>query len=67
MPCGRKSQPNPELENKILEILSQWEFKSAEIVEKLWVDKKEVDKIIKKLKQEGKIISPKRCYYTISK
>jgi transcription initiation factor IIE alpha subunit len=29
------------------------------------VDKKEVDKIIKKLKDADKIDSPKRCYYQI--
>ncbi len=27
------------------------------------VDSKEVSKIITKLKKEGKVISPKRCYY----
>lgn len=27
------------------------------------VESKEVSKIINKLKKEGKIISPKRCYY----
>ena len=27
------------------------------------LDKKEVSEAIKKLKKEGKIISPKRCYY----
>ena len=67
MPCGRKTAVNIELENKVLDLLSQWEFKSWEIAEKLGADKKEIDKIIKKLKQEWKIISPKRCYYTIAK
>jgi chromosome segregation and condensation protein ScpB len=27
------------------------------------LEKKEVDKLIKKLKDEGKLESPKRCYY----
>ena len=27
------------------------------------VDSKEVSKIINKLKKDGKVISPKRCYY----
>ena len=67
MACGRKAQINPELENKVLDLLSEWEFKSNDIAENLWVDKKDVDKIIKKLKQEWKIVSPKRCYYTIAK
>ena len=29
------------------------------------IDKKEVSKIIKELKEEGKIYVPKRCYYAI--
>ncbi len=30
------------------------------------LDKKEVSKIIKELKEEGKIIVPKRCYYALN-
>jgi Mn-dependent DtxR family transcriptional regulator len=38
-------------------------LKTQEIADMLGVEKKEVDKIVKKLKKEGKITSPKRCYY----
>jgi len=38
-------------------------LKTQEIADMLGADKKEVDKIVKKLKKEGKITSPKRCYY----
>lgn len=38
-------------------------LKAGEIAELSGLDKKEVDKIIKKLKTEEKIHSPKRCYY----
>ncbi len=38
-------------------------LKTQEIADMIGVDKKEVDKIVKKLKKEGKITSPKRCYY----
>ncbi len=41
-------------------------LKTQEIADMLGADKKEVDKIIKKLKKEGKITSPKRCYYAPS-
>ncbi|CAM2840897.1 HTH domain-containing protein [Hathewaya histolytica] len=41
-------------------------LKAGEIAEKTGIDKKEVDKAIKKLKAEEKITSPKRCYYTIA-
>jgi len=29
------------------------------------LDSKEVSKIIKKLMEEGKLVSPKRCYYSL--
>lgn len=40
-------------------------LKGMEIAEKSGVDKKEVDKIIKTLKDEDKIFSPKRCFYAV--
>jgi DNA-binding IscR family transcriptional regulator len=40
-------------------------MKSGEIAEAAGIDKAEVDKVIKKLKKEEKIHSPKNCYYTI--
>lgn len=42
-------------------------MKSAEIADAAGIDKKEVDKAIKKLKTEEKIFSPKVCYYDIKK
>ncbi len=36
----------------------------GEIAKVLDVDSKEVSKAIKSLKEKGKIISPKRCYYS---
>jgi Fic family protein len=39
-------------------------LKSAEIATLTKMDKKEVDKAIKKLKTEGKIESPKVCFYS---
>ena len=37
----------------------------GDIVKKTGLDKKEVSKLIKDLKKEGKIYSPKRCYYAV--
>lgn len=52
----------------VLEFLSKVDMaKSSEISEKTGLDKKTVDKVIKKLKEEGKIESPKRCYYSLKK
>jgi len=41
-------------------------LKSGDIAKKAGLDKKEVDKAIQALKKEGKITSPKRCFYSIS-
>lgn len=38
-------------------------MKSVEIATATGIDKAEVDKIIKKLKQEDKVFSPKVCFY----
>ena len=45
---------------------SQEPLRPGEIAEAAGIDKGEVDKAIKVLKKEGKIISPKRCYYSLS-
>ena len=42
-------------------------LKSGEVAELAGLDKKEVDKAIKILKKEEKIISPKRCFYEAKK
>ena len=38
-------------------------LKGGEIVELSGLDKKEVDKVMKVLKKEELIVSPKRCYW----
>lgn len=38
-------------------------LKAGEIAEIIGLDKKEVDKAMKELKKEEKIISPKVCYW----
>ncbi len=56
------------MEEKVLELLAKNEpMRPGEIAEALGLDKKEVDKIIKKLKEGGKVISPKRCFYSVEK
>jgi DNA-binding IclR family transcriptional regulator len=53
---------------QVLNIIEESEepLKSGEVAEKAGLDKKEVDKAIKTLKTEGKIISPKRCFYSVN-
>ena len=38
-------------------------MKSGEVAAETGLDKAEVDKVIKKLVREGRVESPKRCYY----
>lgn len=54
------------MEERLIAILKENDaLRPGEIGEKLGIEKKEVDKLIKKLKDEDKIYSPKRCFYTI--
>ena len=57
------------MEDKVLYFLKQSStpMKSGEIAEASGLDKKEVDKVIKKLKASEIIDSPKKCYYAIKK
>ncbi|MCQ2225471.1 MAG: MarR family transcriptional regulator [Paludibacteraceae bacterium] len=40
---------------------------AGKIVEISGIDRKEVDKAMKQLKEEGAIVSPKRCYWEPAK
>lgn len=42
-------------------------LKPGEVAEMTGIDSKEISKIIKDLKTDGVIDSPKRCYYAIKK
>ena len=42
-------------------------LRPGEISEKTGIESKEVSKIIKELREEGKVYSPKRCYYDLKK
>ncbi|MHA1950718.1 MAG: MarR family transcriptional regulator [Candidatus Thorarchaeota archaeon] len=45
---------------------SEAPLKAGEVAEITGIDKKEVSKVIKNLKKEGKLVSPKNCYYAPS-
>ena len=53
------------MENKVLQAMKDAgkPVRPGEVAKTLGVDSKEVSKAITKLKKEGKITSPKRCYY----
>ncbi len=42
-------------------------LRAGEVAEMAGLDKKEVDKVIKKMKDAGTVHSPKRCFYDIKK
>lgn len=52
------------MEEKVLQALAQ-PMKAGEVAEATGIDKKDVEKVIKKLVAEGKVESPKRCYYAV--
>ena len=54
---------------KIIKILEENNegLKSQEIADKSRIDKKIVDKVLKALKDEDIIYSPKRCFYSLKK
>ena len=53
------------MENKVLEVLvnAGKPLRPGDIAKELGVDSKEVRKAIAELKNEGKVMSHKRCYY----
>ncbi|MDD4576303.1 MAG: MarR family transcriptional regulator [Bacteroidales bacterium] len=58
-----------ESKEKVLIIMAQIgdAVRPSDIAEKAGMDKKDLDKVIKVLKSEDKIFSPKRCFYQIKK
>ena len=56
------------MEKKVLNALKKAKepMKSGEIAKLIGEDSKEVSKIINELKKKGKVVSPKRCYYSLT-
>jgi len=40
-------------------------LRPGDIAKELGIESKEASKFIKELREEGKVISPKRCYYAL--
>jgi predicted transcriptional regulator len=53
--------------DKVIDVFktSQKPLRPGEIAEQIGIESKEVSKIIKELREEGKVYSPKRCYYAL--
>lgn len=56
------------MENKILEAMKKADkpVRPGEVADMIGEESKDVSKVITKLKKEGSVISPKRCYYSLS-
>ena len=56
------------MENKVLSLMKKAgkPVRPGDIAKELGVESKEVSKALKTLKSQGKVISPKRCYYAPS-
>jgi len=68
--CGcKKPADDSNEEMKVLEALKSSEepLKAESIAEMTGIEKDTVSKLITKLKNDGKIISPKRCFYSVEK
>ena len=56
------------MEKKVLQAMKKAgkPVRPGDVAKMLGVESKEVSKIISGLKKEGKVISPKRCYYSLN-
>ena len=54
-----------DIEKKVMDVMKKAgePLNAGKIAELSGIDRKEVDKAMKKLKTEGKIVSPKRCFW----
>lgn len=57
-----------DAEKKVINTLKKAKepLKNAQIAEASGVDSKEVTKVINKLKKDGMVTSPKRCFYSLA-
>ena len=56
------------MEKKVLNAMKKAAkpVRPGEVAKMIGVESKDVSKIISSLKKKGKVISPKRCYYSLS-
>ncbi|MCP4691087.1 MAG: transcriptional regulator [Desulfobacterales bacterium] len=56
------------MEDKVLEAMKKAgkPVRPGEVAKEIGEESKDVSKAIAKLKKAGKVISPKRCYYSLS-
>jgi biotin operon repressor len=54
------------MEDKVLAAMKKAgkPVRPGEVAEMIGAESKDISKVISKLKKQGKVISPKRCYYS---
>ncbi|MGB5909727.1 MAG: transcriptional regulator [Promethearchaeia archaeon] len=54
---------------KVIEVFKNFDkpLRPGDIAKELGIESKEVSKIIKELREEKKVYSPKRCFYALKK
>ena len=64
---NKRLEINMASKDKVLSVFKSTDkpLRPGEIAEQTGVESKEVSKIIKELREEGKVFSPKRCYYAL--
>jgi len=64
--ANSKNSDNMSEKDKVLDAFRKAgkPLRPGDVAKMTGIDSKEVSRIIKELKKEGKIISPKRCYYS---
>lgn len=62
---GKVQQMSDDKEQKVLEAMKQAgkPVRPGDLAKALGVESKEMSKVIDSLKKQGKVMSPKRCYY----
>lgn len=58
-----------DIQEKIIQVFKETgeALKAGELADKAGLDKKEVEKAIKIMKEAGTLHSPKRCFYDINR
>lgn len=69
MEISRKEDENMENYDAVLGFFAKSDkpVRAGEVVKGTGLEKKDVDKVMKVLKKEEKIVSPKACYWEIKK
>ena len=63
----QRLENNMATKDKVINVFKSTDkpLRPGEIADQIGIESKVVSKIIKELREEGKVFSPKRCYYAL--